>query len=143
MGPKAGLDAMKKRKIPNPCLRLNLGSSAVQHHSCYIPFPSHPPRLHHSNYTWRRVQVMKPLIMQFKPWVCRAPCSYVHLQGTLPSLVHVRRMYAYMCVCRYVCIQLAKEGSNCKDYLCLHLFCYSEYSIWGGIEIRLMCYTGK
>jgi hypothetical protein len=28
-------------------------------HSCYMPCPSHPPWLDHSNYTWRRVQVMK------------------------------------------------------------------------------------
>jgi hypothetical protein len=35
-------------------------------HSCYMPCPSHPPWLDHSNYTWRRVQVMK-LIMQFSP----------------------------------------------------------------------------
>jgi hypothetical protein len=28
-------------------------------HSCYMPRPSHPPRLDHSNYTWRRVQIMK------------------------------------------------------------------------------------
>jgi hypothetical protein len=27
--------------------------------------PFHPPWLDHSNYTWRRVQVMKLLIMQF------------------------------------------------------------------------------
>jgi hypothetical protein len=26
-----------------------------------MPSPSHPPWLYHSNYTWRRVQVMKPL----------------------------------------------------------------------------------
>jgi hypothetical protein len=26
--------------------------------------PSHSPRLHHSNYTWRRLQAMKLLIMQ-------------------------------------------------------------------------------
>jgi hypothetical protein len=32
-----------------------------------MPCPSHPPWLHHSNYTWRRVQVMKLLIMQFSP----------------------------------------------------------------------------
>jgi hypothetical protein len=36
-------------------------------HSCYIPYPSHPPWLDRSNYTWRRVQVMKLLIMQFSP----------------------------------------------------------------------------
>jgi hypothetical protein len=28
-------------------------------HSCYMPCPSHPPWLDHSNYTWTRVQVMK------------------------------------------------------------------------------------
>jgi hypothetical protein len=35
-------------------------------HSCYMPCPSHPHWLDHSNYTWRRVQVMKLLIMQFR-----------------------------------------------------------------------------
>jgi hypothetical protein len=34
-------------------------------HSCYILCPPHPHWLYHSNYTWRRVQVMKLLIMQF------------------------------------------------------------------------------
>jgi hypothetical protein len=28
-------------------------------HSCYMACPSHPPWLDHSNYTWRREQVMK------------------------------------------------------------------------------------
>jgi hypothetical protein len=36
-------------------------------HSCYVPCPSHPPWLDHSNYIWRRVQVMKLLITQFSP----------------------------------------------------------------------------
>jgi hypothetical protein len=27
----------------------------------------HPPRLYNSNYTWRRVQIMKLLVMQFSP----------------------------------------------------------------------------
>jgi hypothetical protein len=39
-------------------------------HSCYIHCPSHPPWLDHSNYTWRRVQVMKLLIMQCSPTSC-------------------------------------------------------------------------
>jgi hypothetical protein len=30
-----------------------------------MPYPSHPPWFDHSNYTWRRVKVMKLLIMQF------------------------------------------------------------------------------
>jgi hypothetical protein len=28
-------------------------------HSCYMPCPSHPPWLDHSNYVWRGVQVLK------------------------------------------------------------------------------------
>jgi hypothetical protein len=35
-----------------------------------MPCPSHAPWLDHSNYTWRRVQVMKLLIMQFSPTSC-------------------------------------------------------------------------
>jgi hypothetical protein len=34
-------------------------------HSCYMPCPSRPPWLHHFNYTYRGVQVMELLIMQF------------------------------------------------------------------------------
>jgi hypothetical protein len=37
----------------------------LQPHACYMPCLSHPPRLHHSDYTWRSVQVMKLLIMQY------------------------------------------------------------------------------
>jgi hypothetical protein len=33
-------------------------------HACYLPYPSHPPWLDHSNYTWRKEQVMKLLIIQ-------------------------------------------------------------------------------
>jgi hypothetical protein len=38
---------------------------------CYKPLPSHPPRLHYSNYTWRRLQIMKLFVMQFSPFSCR------------------------------------------------------------------------
>jgi hypothetical protein len=38
-------------------------------HSCYMPYPSHPPWLEHSNYIWQRVQVMKLLIMYFSPTI--------------------------------------------------------------------------
>jgi hypothetical protein len=43
---------------------LTLSSSP---YSCYMPYRSHPPWLDHSNYTWRRVQITKLLIMQFSP----------------------------------------------------------------------------
>jgi hypothetical protein len=35
-----------------------------------MPRPSHPSWLDYSNYSWRRVQVMKLLIMQFSPISC-------------------------------------------------------------------------
>jgi hypothetical protein len=34
-------------------------------HACYMPCPSHPPWLDHSNYIWRRVQVTELLILSF------------------------------------------------------------------------------
>jgi hypothetical protein len=36
-------------------------------YSWYMPCPSHPPWLDHSNYIWRGLQIMKRLIMQFSP----------------------------------------------------------------------------
>jgi hypothetical protein len=36
-------------------------------HSCYIPRPSHPPRLDYSNYTWRRLQITKILFQFLHP----------------------------------------------------------------------------
>jgi hypothetical protein len=36
-------------------------------HSCCLPCQSHPSWYNHSNYTWRRLQVTKLLIMQFSP----------------------------------------------------------------------------
>jgi hypothetical protein len=40
-------------------------------HSFCMPRSSHPPWLHYSNYTWRRVQIMKLFVMQFSPSTCR------------------------------------------------------------------------
>jgi hypothetical protein len=42
----------------------------ISSHSCHMPCPSHPPWLHHSKYTWRRVQVMKLFVMQLSPTSC-------------------------------------------------------------------------
>jgi hypothetical protein len=36
-------------------------------HACFMPFPSHPLWLVHSNYIWWSIQVMWLLIMQFSP----------------------------------------------------------------------------
>jgi hypothetical protein len=45
-------------------------------HSCYMPCPSHTPWLEHTNYTWRRVQVMtqiKNSNLQITMWIVRCP----------------------------------------------------------------------
>jgi hypothetical protein len=39
-------------------------------HSCYMHHPSHPSWPDHSTFTWRRVQVMKFLILQFSSITC-------------------------------------------------------------------------
>jgi hypothetical protein len=56
-------------------------------HACYIPCPSHPPRLDNSNYPCRTIQVMKLLIIHSSPTsyyviplsvqVFSAPCSHI------------------------------------------------------------------
>jgi hypothetical protein len=43
-------------------------------HSSHMPRPSYPSWLDHSKYTWRRVQVMKILNMQFPP----TSCHFIH-----------------------------------------------------------------
>jgi hypothetical protein len=46
----------------------NLHAIPLLSHSCYMTRPSHPPRRDYSNYTWRRVQITKLLVMQFSPF---------------------------------------------------------------------------
>jgi hypothetical protein len=46
--------------------------------ACYMPCPSYPPWLDNSNYTWRTVQFMKLLIMQFSP----TPYHFIPLRST-------------------------------------------------------------
>jgi hypothetical protein len=53
------------RFFPNDCPHRNPIFIPLSSNVCYIPCPPHPPWLDHSNYTWRRVQVMKLLIVQF------------------------------------------------------------------------------
>jgi hypothetical protein len=43
----------------------NLYAFLFSPHSSYMPRSSHSPWLHHSNYAWRRVQIMKLLTMPF------------------------------------------------------------------------------
>jgi hypothetical protein len=50
-----------------------------------MPRPSHPSWLDNSNYTWRRVQVMKLLIMQFSP----TSCHFIPLRNRLQEEMKV------------------------------------------------------
>jgi hypothetical protein len=62
-----------KQKVFHGCPMPQVGATAINNnipllpHSCYMPCPSHPPWLDHSDYIWWRVQLMKLLIMQFSP----------------------------------------------------------------------------
>jgi hypothetical protein len=62
-------------------------------HSCYMLWPSHPPWHDQPNYTWRRVQVMKLLIMQFFLRSSIFPSLLVQIFSSAPcshtSLVYV------------------------------------------------------
>jgi hypothetical protein len=42
-------------------------TQSFSHHACYMPWPSHPPWLDHSNNTWRRVKVINLSIMLSLP----------------------------------------------------------------------------
>jgi hypothetical protein len=54
---------------------------SYSHHSCYMPRSSHPSWLHHSNYTWRRVQVMKfsPTSCHFIPLWSKCKCNMTNI----------------------------------------------------------------
>jgi hypothetical protein len=65
-------------------------------HSCYMPCSSHPPWLDHSNCTWRRVQVMKLLIMQFSPILHHFISLRCKYSPQHPALKHPQSMYVCM-----------------------------------------------
>jgi hypothetical protein len=72
--------------------------------SGYMPRPPHPPWLDYSNYTWRRVQITKLLIMRFSllschfipPWSKHPP---QHLtDATLPGKILNRNRIEMTCL---------------------------------------------
>jgi hypothetical protein len=82
-------------------------------HTCYLPCPSHPPWLSHSEYmcTWRIVQVMKLLIMQFSPnsyhfislqskftWAPHSQTSSVCVPTLMLRRVHITRARRETCL---------------------------------------------
>jgi hypothetical protein len=66
---------------------------------CYMTCPSHPSSLYHSNYIWRRVQVMN-LIMQLSPTSyhfipLRSKYRYLTVQKKIPVYVYLNFPPAY------------------------------------------------
>jgi hypothetical protein len=59
-------------------------------HSCYMTYPSHPRGLHHSDYTWRTLQVMKLLVMQFSPPSHPHHPVFEHLQSKTKFHTHTK-----------------------------------------------------
>jgi hypothetical protein len=57
-----------------------------------MPCPFHLPWLDHSNYTWRRLQIMKLLIMKFSPTFCHfIPLRSKYSQN--PALKHLQSIF--------------------------------------------------
>jgi hypothetical protein len=54
-------------------------------HAFHMPCPSHPLWLEHSNYTWRRAQVIKLLIVQFS----RTSCHFISLLSKFSLQKHL------------------------------------------------------
>jgi hypothetical protein len=53
--------------VPSVFSTIVLWTSPFLPHSCYMPCPTYLPWPDYSNYTWRRVQIRKILVMQFFP----------------------------------------------------------------------------
>jgi hypothetical protein len=62
-------------------------------HPCYMPCPSYPSWLDHSNYTSRSVQIMKLIIMQFSPTSCHFISPRSAYCPQYPVLKHPQSMF--------------------------------------------------
>jgi hypothetical protein len=83
-------------------------------HSCYMPHPSHPSWLDYSNYTWRRVQVMKFLIMQFSPTSCLCflitiSCDHIVIILGIDKRINIQEDFAKLYEYCYVYVM------GCRD----------------------------
>jgi hypothetical protein len=112
---------------------------------CYITCPSHPPWLDHSNYTWRRVQVMKVLIMQFStissplfPNVLHSKlfsnvfsqCSSFNARGEVPHQYKTTRKITvlYILICTFL-------DRRCED----KSFWIGQYQALAKFNMYLIC----
>jgi hypothetical protein len=78
--------------------------------SCYMPCPSHPPSLGHSNYVWRGVQVMKLSIMPFSSALSTARNESLNQGNRRPvgiqtTILHSGAQNMYVCA-----------NTSCRNY---------------------------
>jgi hypothetical protein len=81
-------------------------------HAC----PSHPPRLHHSNYTWRRVEIMKLNIMDLLPTACHFTPFWSIYYNQHPTLKYIQSMNfivsTLLCVIYKICDKYNNKEVN-------------------------------
>jgi hypothetical protein len=77
--------------------------------------PPHPPRLYNSNYTWRRVQIMKLLVMPWRTYTFVNLLFQLMLMWIFVLFWYVEfvsevcphisvTLYTYICTCVCVCV---------------------------------------
>jgi hypothetical protein len=59
-------------------------------HANYMPNSSHPTQLHHFNYTRRRIQITKLLVMQLSPPSCHFILLLSKYSPELPVIKHLQ-----------------------------------------------------
>jgi hypothetical protein len=102
-------------------------------HSCYMPCPSHPPWLDDSNYTWRRVQFMKLLIMQFSSTSCHFIFLLLKLRRSSKLMLGLTQKNSKIWISGWKC------GKLDKSCICSlrHISLTTDYYCKKGVHIRL------
>jgi hypothetical protein len=71
--------------------------STLRPQLCYMPCPSDPSWLDRSNYTWRRVQVMKLFIMQLSPTSCHLISLWSKYSSQHPGFKYPQSVFLPYC----------------------------------------------
>jgi hypothetical protein len=74
-------------------------------HLYYMTFPSHLPWFDHSNYNWRRLQVMKLINTSFLPPPVTIPCSVQIFSSAPCSQTHSVHVHPILSETKFILIQ--------------------------------------
>jgi hypothetical protein len=102
---------------------------------CYMPCLSHPPWLHHSNYIWRKVQVMKLLIMQFSPTSCHF-CPRGKYSPQQRVLKHLSHTWTYYSI---ISAHIKKRMRTATREKMFRAGAYSRRDSWTGYSQLVTC----